>query len=269
MLSPNVPIQDLIKIMDRYSMITHCLLQLGGNKTWREKYIKSLLNSTLGKAFAGIGRQMQTTFLIPLSNRALPLMQQFSDWFEDKIPVIQGFFSKTDGAISGVAGRIGGQLQPAFEKAFSGDFKGAGFDIAMLLGISDSDAGSIMDTIGSVFDDLKGINDGLISSLKPLAPIFKSTFGSIGSVFQQLLPIGYKVGATLYKVGTNIIKGVMPAVQYINSQLWPIFSKVYGFIANDIVPSVSRAFNAILPTIISVSSKFGGLLSAMFERAKP
>lgn len=224
---------------------------------------------TIGKAFQGIGRQMQTTFLLPLSQAALPLLEKFSNWFQDKIPVIQGFFSKVGGFITETAGKIGGKLQPAFEKAFSGDIKGAGFDIAKLLGISDGDAGSIMDTIGSVFSDFKSINKGLIDTFKPLVPTFKSIFASVGSVFKQILPIVLKVGTTLFKVGTNIVKGIMPAVQYINAQLWPIVSKVFGFIANDIAPAVSRAFNAILPTIISVSSKVGSTFMALFNYVKP
>ncbi|MEK3873718.1 MULTISPECIES: phage tail tape measure protein [unclassified Paenibacillus] len=231
--------------------------------------ITEIKYSTIGKAFSGIGRQLQTTFLLPLSQAALPLLQKFSNWFQVKIPVIQGFFSKMGGFISATAGKIGGKLQPAFEKALSGDFVGAGLDIAKMFGLSDSDAASVQDTIGSVFADLKGISGELMGSFKSMAPTFQSIFGSIGDIFKQILPIALKVGATLYKVGTNILKGIMPAVQYISSKLWPIISKVFGFIADDIAPAVSRAFDAMLPTIVSVSSKVGSTFMALFNFVKP
>lgn len=231
--------------------------------------IQEIKYDTIGMAFQGIGRQLMTTFIMPLGDLALPLLQDFGNWFQDKIPVIKGFFSTVGGLIGNVTSELGGQLQPAFDKAFSGDFEGAGFDIAKMLGISDGDAGAIMNTIESVIDDLKSINEGFIDSLKPLVPTFKSVFGSVGSILKQILPIAINVGMTMYKVGTTIIKAVMPMVQYISSKVWPIISKVFGFLANDVAPAVSRAFNAMLPTIVSVAGKVGNTLTALFEFAKP
>ncbi len=231
--------------------------------------ITEIKYSTIGKAFAGIGRQLQTTFLLPLSQAALPLLQKFSNWFQDKIPVIQGFFSKVGGFISETTGKIGGQLQPAFEKAFSGDFKGAGFDLAKMLGMSDADANEIIAGLSDLFGQMTGLVNDVIAAYKSFSPYISSALGSVGKIIKQIAPVVMKVGSTFWQAFSQITKALLPIGIYIQGKLWPIISKVFGFIADDVVPAVSKAFTDMMPSIISVATKFGNVISALFNVVKP
>lgn len=48
---------------------------------------------TVGKAFEGIGRKIQTGFLIPIGDAILPIFQKISDGLNDFIPAVQSAFA--------------------------------------------------------------------------------------------------------------------------------------------------------------------------------
>ncbi|GED35043.1 phage tail tape measure protein [Brevibacillus centrosporus] len=119
--------------------------------------------------------------------------------------------------------------------------------------------------IGEATKELQGLFGGWDEFL----PDIQSIFSSVQKTIVELIPIIQKVGSGIGQYTGSMIKSLIPIVTYVQSKLWPIFSKVFGFIANDVVPAVSRAFSAMLPTFVSVGSKIGATISAIFTVIKP
>ncbi|MEF3312611.1 phage tail tape measure protein [Paenibacillus sp. GYB004] len=191
--------------------------------------ITSIKYDTIGMAFRGIGRQLLTTFIMPLGDKALPYLQQFGNWFNKSIPSIKTFFGKVGSEISGFTEKLWTSAGPV----------------------------------------LSSIKDRFISTLQPLLPHVKSIFGSIGKIVQQIAPVFQKVGASLFQAGAAIAKAIMPIGLYMANKLYPIVSKVFGFLANDVAPIISRSFSVVLPVVTSVFGKLGEAITAVFNIAKP
>ncbi len=220
-------------------------------------------------AFRGIGRQLMTTFVMPISDKVLPLLSQFSNWFQDKIPAIQSFFGKIGGGIEKVVGGIGKTIGPIFQSLFSGDIGGAGFNYAKMLGMSDGDAAAIGEGVANIFSKITDLKDQFMQGWDTVMPHIKSIMESGKKIFQQFAPVVAKVAIGVYQAGTKIVQALLPVGQYISSKLWPIASKVFGFLANEVAPAISRAFSSMLPAFTSVAGKIGQTISAVFTVVKP
>lgn len=220
-------------------------------------------------AFRGIGRQLMTTFIMPIGDKVLPLLSQFSNWFQGAMPGIQSFFGKIGGSIEKVVGGIGKTIGPIFQSLFSGDIGGAGFNYAKMLGMSDGDAGAIGKGFAGVFSEVMSMKDQFLKGWDNVMPHIKSIIESGKKIFQQFGPVIAKVALGMYQAGTKIIKALLPIGQYIGAKLWPIASKVFGFLANDVAPAISRAFSSMVPVFTSVAGKIGQTISAVFTVVKP
>jgi phage-related minor tail protein len=242
--------------------------------------ITSIKYDTVSMAFRGIGRQIMTSFILPLGDKALSYLQQFGAWFTKEIPVIQGFFGRVSAGAGMVLDKLGSFAGPTIRKAassvkaifsslFSGDVEGASLSYAKLFGMGDSDAKAISSGVKAVFEKLTDLGAEWFDAMRSFVPEIKSVVRSIGSVFKQLMPVLMKLSVSFYQAFANIAKALIPVGIYLQSKLWPIVSKVFKFLANDVAPAVSRAFSAMLPTFISVAGKIGGTLSALFNVVKP
>ncbi|MGG4096207.1 phage tail tape measure protein [Paenibacillus lautus] len=220
-------------------------------------------------AFRGIGRQLMTTFVMPIGEKVLPLLNDFSNWFQGAMPGIQSFFGKIGGAIDKVFGGIGKTIGPIFQSLFSGDIGGAGFNYAKMLGMSDGDAAAIGQGFSSVFSEVMSLKDQFLKGWDNVMPHIKSIMDSGKKIFQTFAPIVAKVAIGVYQAGTKIVRALLPIGQYIGAKLWPIASKVFGFLANDVAPAISRAFSSMVPVFTSVAGKVGRTISAVFTVVKP
>ncbi|GIO33127.1 hypothetical protein J2TS6_42680 [Paenibacillus albilobatus] len=264
---------------DVIAALGHARKQFDMTKNTMEE-VASIKYDTVGMAFRGIGRQMMTTFIMPLGDLALPLLQKFGGWFNKAIPSIQKFFKQVGGWIGGVAKQVKSMIGPEVGQAmssvkkslsslFSGDIGGAAFNYAKMFGLSDADASGIANTVKGAFSQISELQTQWANSLKKIWPTVKSVFGSISGVIKQLAPVMMKVGAASWTAFAKISKALVPIGIYISQKFWPIVSKVFGFLANEVAPAVSRGISAMLPTIMSVVGKVGQTISAMFNLVKP
>ena len=242
--------------------------------------VASIKYDTIGMAFQGIGRQLMTAFIMPLGDLALPLMQRFGGWFNKAIPPIQKFFKQVGGWVGGVAKQFKsmfgpeiGQFMTGFKKSFSslfsGDIDGAAFSYSKMFGLSDTDAKEISSAVKDVFSQISEVEGQWINSMKKMWPTVKGVFGSITSTFKQLTPVAMKIGVAVWNAFAKIQQALIPIGVYLMQKLWPILSKVFGFIANEVAPAVVRAFSAMLPTFMSVAGKIGQTITAIFTVVKP
>lgn len=65
--------------------------------------IKEIKYDSLGSAFQGIGRQMETGLMIPLGERLLPKLNEFANYIQENMPQIQATFQ---GIMDGIGGAI-------------------------------------------------------------------------------------------------------------------------------------------------------------------
>ncbi|GED35031.1 phage tail tape measure protein [Brevibacillus centrosporus] len=221
--------------------------------------------STASKAIQGIGRQIMTGIVMPMGDLALPALQGFSDWFADSMPKITSFFSNVGSTVS----KGFSVVQDIFANGFGFSATMEVLNFAKMFGLSDADATAVVSSVRGVFNNLIEIKDDLINAWSTLMPDVKNVFGSVQKMVMQVLPIFQKMGLTVWQVSTTITKALIPVGTYINSKLWPIFSKVFGFLANDVAPAVSSAFSRMLPSIVTVATKVGSTISALFTVVKP
>lgn len=225
--------------------------------------------NTASKAIQGIGRQIMTGIIMPIGELALPALQGFSDWFGDAIPKVTGFFKSIGGAVGPFVSDAYENIQWLFENGFDGEMKGVTMNYAKMFGMSDTDAAELAEGIGKVFASLTSIKNDFISGWKNVMPSVQNIFGSVQKIVLQMVPIFQKVGVGFWEVSTRITKALIPVGAFIQAKLWPVVSKVFGFLANDVAPAVSRAISSMVPTIISVAGKIGDTITAMFNLVKP
>lgn|GEM_PF-1150726 len=203
---------------------------------------------TLGKAFQGIGRNLQTGIILPMTKALLPVAQRFSDWLTDKLPAIQGVFAKIGPTIEWIADK------------FSGLWSGMGGDgvVSMAKGIF----GEVAETAATYMDAVKEI-------WSDIEPHVMGVVGSIGSIFKLLIPVVFKIAGTIQQVARKIISFVMPISAYFQSKLWPILDKIFKFLATSVFPQISNIISMLLPKITSVVDKIGAAISSIWNFVKP
>ncbi|MBM7592252.1 phage tail tape measure protein [Brevibacillus fulvus] len=231
--------------------------------------ITNVKYSTATKAIQGIGRQIMTGIIMPIGDLALPALQGFSDWLGKSITKVTDFFSNTGQKVGPFVTEAYENLQWLFENGFDGEMKGVTINYAKMLGISETDASEIANGIGRVFSNIADIKDDFISSWEIISPSVQNVFQSIQEIVMQVVPIFQKVGIGVWEAATKITKSLMPVGVFIQSKLWPIITKVFGFLANDVAPAISHAFSAMVPTFVSVAGKVGNTVSALFNLVKP
>lgn len=207
---------------------------------------------TIGKAFQGIGRQLQTGLLLPISNAALPLLEKFSGFLVDAMPGIQAAFTK-----------VGAAIGPAVDKIYG-----------IVSGIWDSFSGSeavagVSSYIDGMIDYWIFFADSVMGIWDKISPHVMSVMGSIGKIIKQVFPIVFAIGKTFQQVMTKVVSAVMPVVGYLMSKLWPTLSKIFGFLADEVMPQISAVIAAVLPKITMVAGKIAELFTAIWGNIKP
>ncbi|MDQ0114355.1 phage tail tape measure protein [Paenibacillus harenae] len=216
--------------------------------------ITKIKYDTIGKAFQGIGRQLQTGLLLPISNAALPLLEKLSTWLQDKLPQIQEWF-----------GKIGDAIGPAFEKIsgiVSGVFGSFGD------GADESQSG-MSSYIAALMENFALFRDFALEVWNTVGPHVMKVIGSIGAVIKQVIPIVTNIATTFQKIMKHIISAIMPVVKYLLSKLWPVLAKIFDFIAKEVMPEISAVIAALLPKIEMIAGKIGSAVTDIFNFFKP
>jgi phage-related minor tail protein len=207
---------------------------------------------TIGKAFQGIGRQVQTGLLLPLSKAALPLLEKFSGFLTAAMPKMKAAFAKISAAFDPAVEKISSMVSGIWEN-FSGGDGASG--------------------IGSYIEALTGLwttyRDNVLKIWDTIQPHVMGVMRSIGKIIKQIFPIVVSIARVFVQVGTKIVSAIMPIVGYINSKLWPILSKIFGFLADEVMPAISGVIAAILPKIMMVGNKIAEMVTGIFNTVKP
>lgn len=161
---------------------------------------------TIGQAWRGIGRQLQTGFLIPLGEKLLPYLEDFSTWAENKIPVIQAWFGRVSESVTAAFNSFTdstyfAQLQNIF---------GGLVDLAMIVvEVFQANWPYIQDVVMNVVSTVQAVLSGLMTTLGGVIDLVVGVFtGDWQRAWEGVLGIFEGVFEAL----GGIVKGAMNSV---------------------------------------------------------
>lgn len=215
---------------------------------------------TIGQAFRGIGRQLQTTFILPLVDAALPALSKFSNWFRSAVPAIKGFFSSLGGSsgfgkVKAFASDALENVKWLFENGFDGEMVGVAENYAKMLGMDPAAAAKIAEQAQTMF---KGVQDA-----------FAQFRAWIGPIMAQIGTVIWNTITSMASAFGKIISALAPIMAYISGIVGPIIAQVFGFIGTSVIPAFIAAWGVIGPKIGEVVGLIGPLMTAMFNAIKP
>ncbi|WP_052087644.1 phage tail tape measure protein [Paenibacillus wynnii] len=257
---------------------------------------------SIGQAFGGMGRTLQTSLILPISKTLLPLFSGMANKMTTWVPAVVGAFGKVGGAVKeaytnvqrlfkngfdgemegvtvnyltafgmdkGTAEKIASTISSVYESVagvvdkIKGMFSGGGMDIAAMFGIKGSDMKEITSGFKDIFGELVKYWSDFIGNLVGLWPSIQKMIGSVLSIIPKLLPVFGKIGTAAVTGFQAIYKAIIPIVSYLSSNLWPIISKVFTFLSTQVFPKVTSMISGLIPPIMMVVGKAGDLFKSI------
>lgn len=264
---------------------------------------------TVGMAFRGIGRQIMTGLIIPIGDRALPLLQTFSNWINTSAPKVKAFFGtigdmispviaearKLSSMVYDVAANATKLVASLFGNEINIDTWSALQSSLVKLGFSQEQAyewttkftaGFIKarDIISTVIGELgSGIKmlltntvdiwsqwlPSMISFVKQLIPYYTKAYAAIGSAITNIIPLIFKISAAVQTISAGVVKAIAPVVAYVISKVVPILTKIVQFVGSSLIPAISGMISALLPKIVGVAGKIIEAFNAIWSFVRP
>ncbi|MEN1985255.1 phage tail protein [Paenibacillus hubeiensis] len=200
------------------------------------KNVQNVKYGSITKSFQAIGRSIQMDIVTPMSQYLLPYVSKFAEFFTS---------GKLTKAVSGTFKAVSG---------FFGDMFGGNRE--------DSQFEPLINTV-------LYYKDVMIDTFKTIRPYVANTFNSIGKIIKAGIPIFKTVATTVANMASTVISVLTPIVSYLASQVWPIISKVFGWLGNTVAPMVVSAIQTIAPVFQSTFNKIMTAASQIFEFLKP
>jgi SLT domain-containing protein/phage-related minor tail protein len=259
--------------------------------------VRNIKYDTLGMAIQGIGRQIETGFLIPLGDKLLPTVTKISKGIGYSIPTIQKIFKVAASSVSQFLSSVlsGADKVTSFIpiKEIKNAFKyvTGGFDETkqQMAKFGDSIEGTLGPKtmkIVSIFNRVKlaagFIKEGLMDAYKQATPILSSIGGIFQSAFSIIAPILSKIGAFALNIfgqissfwkenGPQIIQAVQNLFSGINKViqfLAPVITFILETVWGNVQGVIQGAISVILGLIKVFAGVFTGDFSKMWEGAK-
>lgn len=185
--------------------------------------LKEVKYDSLGEAFAGIGRQLETGLLIPLGDKLLPYLNDFANWINEHMPEIQSICETVMAAIGSAIDSIGGFTSGAIESL--NDFKAKNSELFEAIKV-------IWDSVKLLFTETCESIKSIVSAFLNTLQAFWNTWGStitayIASTLDQLRIIfdtTFNVIIDLLNIFTAAFNGdwgaMWEAVKQLASDIW-------------------------------------------------
>ncbi|TKH43466.1 hypothetical protein C1I60_14340 [Paenibacillus terrae] len=246
--------------------------------------------SSMGDAFKGIGRQLLTSIIIPVSNMLLPAFNKFSNWFNQAGPKINKFFSGVGEDLSRV-----GKIIKKSGQLLENTWNNTGYytaavgitNIGKELGLSEDNAYKLSGAITDITDRL--------SELKPYVDILKGlgdvaynvTIGTgdisgVQQINKGLQSIGFSPDQAIQisNSAVDIFDGIRGKAEEFVRSLSPVigdissyFKEAFSFGSDldfgSIVNSVSDLKKSITPVIESIATGIGPALHSVTSLLAP
>lgn len=214
---------------------------------------------SFGEAMSGIGRQLQTSFLLPISDSLLPILGKLTDKISENMPAIQTFVENAMSKIGAAIEFVGGYIQFFID----------GFDnIKQML----ADSG-IWDTFKGYLDGLVQFWTGLFNGEGNLGETFARIFGMIRDVAMPILndAIEFAKGiigqltAFWDENGQQIVQAVQNAFQFI-ANIIQFIMPVVSMIITTVWENIKGVFQGALDIIMGAVKIFTGLFTGDWSK---
>ncbi|SFP11319.1 phage tail tape measure protein [Salibacterium halotolerans] len=127
---------------------------------------------TVGQAFQGIGRQLQTGLLIPMGEKLMPVLQRFSDFINANMPAIKSVFGGVIDSIVQSLNNMGDSFSTQDLQNFITSIQEKMPQIKSSIQGAFSTAGVIINTFGKTLNWVRKNSDQLLAATAGLASAF-------------------------------------------------------------------------------------------------
>ncbi|OKP97778.1 phage tail tape measure protein [Paenibacillus sp. P46E] len=249
--------------------------------------------NTIGQAFGGIGRTLQTSLILPISKKLLPIFSELAGKMTVWVPAVMGAFGKVGDVVSDTVGVISKVLS----SGFSDQSAAASVNFLDRMGLDFSTATQVVDTVKNIFGsisgviengkklftggfdiaglfgfkkkDMKGITSGFEEivgglmdywadfgkNLLGLLPSIKGVFASLGNIIKTVAPIFGVLVTTAVSGFKAVYNAISPIATYLAGKLWPIIQDIFAYLGTQVFPQISRLIAALMPQIMSIATK--------------
>lgn len=179
--------------------------------------IKDIKYNDIGSAFEGIKRNIQTSILVPISDEALPRLNDFANWFKNKIPGVKYAVSGITNNFLNIGGSILDKVLPSVSNLGGsiGDLAKTIYD--SVVPAFDSVKPDSWDSVGDAIKDIIDRATGAVNYVKDNWPTIKPIVeGVTGAVLAWKLAI---IGVNTWVAITTITTKAWGTIEMI---IWGI-----------------------------------------------
>lgn len=209
--------------------------------------VKNIKYDTLGMAFQGIGRQIETGFLIPIGEKLLPIVTDFSKYIAKHMPTIQSVIGSSASKIGGFFSSIGDNVKNIMSNIPIADIL-KGFK--QLLPTIES----VSSDIGNVFQTAWSIASPILSKIGDFAV----------DIFGQISQFWSENGAQILQAVQNVFSGINKIIQF----LAPVVLFILNMVWTNVKGVIQGALNIIMGLVKIFSGLFTGDFKKMWEGVK-
>lgn len=201
--------------------------------------LKEIKYDDFGSAIQGVGRQLQTEFLVPLSENMLPIFDELSNGLQDA----GGDFEK----IGEVVGTAGGKIAAEVSKMLPQLIQAGGNILKGLVSGIGANMSSITTAISQVIPEIVSV---IVQMLPQLIPAAMQIISALGQALLDNLPQIIDAGIQLLMA---IINGIIEALpQLIDAAIQVIMALANGLVdaLPQLIPALVDAVLYIVETLI-------------------
>jgi phage-related minor tail protein len=243
--------------------------------------INKIKYNSFGEAIQGIGRQLEVAFLIPLGEKILPILNDFANWFSEKIPIlidkIKNIANEYKIFIDLFSKGDFDTIKEKLLNIFPPEFKSAIEKIVeywkMLKNAIDETVRIIQEVGKPVIDTLKESLNSL--ELQPIIEAFTQLYNTLlNNVLPALKPLGEFLGgvlAVVVGVAIGLLNGIIMALDDLGAAFLNIYQIVYdvfGLIIALITGDTDKIKNLFTDLCNAVDSLFTNLAKGLNDLVK-
>lgn len=164
--------------------------------------INKIKYNDVGSAFEGIKRNIQTSVLIPISDAALPRLNDFANWFRNNIPEIKEDVSGVTDTFLSVGGSIIDKIVPSL-----GELIDSASNLARTIynsvvpsfsAVTPDSWDSVSDAIKDIIDGATGVVNFVNDNWPTIEPIVYSIIGAITAWQLAIVGVNTWIGITTF-----------------------------------------------------------------------
>ncbi len=230
--------------------------------------VSKIKYSSVGEAFKGIERQIETGILIPIGERLLPVLSSVSNWISHAFQsdALKSFGSDVDNVfgkignffepilhkankVIGAFNGIGDTISWLFENGFDGEMEGVFQNVFQAMGFDPKSASVAVGYIKSVFDFFSESWNVLESVTSSVVDPIIANITPLGVTLTNIATIVWTVLGEAFKALTPIVRQIGDVF---TTYIMPVIQTVLSFVIGTVLPKLTEVFAGLAPQISGV-----------------